>query len=292
MIQVLGRNLALAAGKLMIISVVIFLILQTSEYLDVNLSFAEFFQAIFSGRLMQNTAQTGIPDLKLAFLYSATTLVLALILSYGFGGALGILLGRYRMAWTQILGHVFVSIALAIPAFWVSYIILYYTIRDWGIFIGGEIQLEAGADWFSSFIGKCLLLAIPLSLSGMAFVSRQVSQTLLHAFPERSLTSSRSLGITQRMIFDTVFSAVIWRPVLRSFPFLLSLFLSVLIVTETAFFVPGFGYAVYKAASTPDLQSLAVLSLWVTIMLIIANLIVDIIIEMIDNRQHAAPETE
>ena len=291
MIQLIGRNLALALGKLLLLSVGIFLILQSAANYDNELSFLEFFKSIFSGRLVGESA-TELPPLEPAFLYSITTLVLALLLSYGFGVPLGLLLGRYRMAWTQVLGHVLISVALAIPAFWVGYVVLYYTITEWRVLIIGETTVaDVGRN---AYIGKCLLLAIPLSLSGIAIVGRQVFQTLINAFPEDSILSSRSQGITQRMIFDTVTAAVISRPLLRSFPLLLSLFLSVLIVIETTFLVPGFGFAVYKAAeqAKSDLQSLAVLSLWVTIMLLVAHLIVDILIEMIDHRQPATPDTE
>ncbi len=290
MIPVLGRNFAFAAGRLLLLSVLIFVILSSEGTYDTNLSFVAFFRAMFSGRLMSDPALTGMTPLLPAFFYSITILSLALILSYGFGAPLGIVLGRYRMIWTQILGHSFISIALAIPAFWVAYVVLYYTITGLGIYIGGEAtQVERIS---TTYIGKCLLLAIPLSLSGIAIVARQVSQTLVSAFPEESLKSSRSLGITQRMIFDTVMISVIWRPLLRSFPFLLSLFLSVLIVIETAFFVPGFGYAVYEAAQQSDLQRLAVLSLWITTALLAANLLVDIVTEIIDAGHPAAPEID
>ncbi len=286
MIQVLGRNLALGAAKLLLLSVLIFAILNHGDTYDTSLSFLAFFKAMFSGRLVDDPALTGMTPLLPAFFYSITILGLALVLSYGFGAPLGIVLGRYNMAWTQIIGHTFISIALAIPAFWVAYVALYYTITDWGIYIGGEAtQVEQIS---TTYIGKCLLLAIPLSLSGIAVVARQVSQTLTNAFPPDSLKSSRALGITQRMIFDTVMMTVIWRPLLRSLPFLLSLFLSVLIVIETAFFIPGFGYAVYEAAEQSDLQRLAVLSLWITTSLLVTNIIVDIIIEFIDQGHPAA----
>lgn len=290
MIQVLGRNLALGAAKLLLLSVLIFVILSQDTTYDTSLSFLGFFKAMFSGRLMSDPALTGMTPLLPALVYSVTILALALILSYGLGVPLGIVLGRYRMVWTQVLGHSLISIALAIPAFWVAYVVLYYTITDWGIYIGGEATQIEKID--TIYIGKCLLLAIPLSLSGIAFVARQVSQTLVNAFSAGSLKSARSLGITQRMIFDTVMTTVIWRPLLRSFPFLFSLFLSVLIVIEKAFFVPGFGYAVYEAAEQSDLQRLAVLSLWISTALLAANMLVDIVVEFIDEGHPAAPEVE
>jgi ABC-type dipeptide/oligopeptide/nickel transport system permease component len=79
---------------------------------------------------------------------------------------------------------------------------------------------------------------------------------------------------------------------LRSLPFLLSLFLSVLIVTETAFFIPGFGYSIFKAAKESDLQSLAVLSLWTSTALLTANTFVDVLAEWIETRRSISPETE
>ena len=292
MIQLIAKHAFLAAARLLVLCVVIFLILRSAEsYYDKDLSFVEFIEAMFSGRLVRAPGLTGLPPLATAFLYSLTTLTAALLLSYGFGGPLGVVLGRYRMAWAQIIGHVIISIALATPAFLVAYVVLYVSIADWGIFIGGDYALSAGASP-RAFAGQCLLLAIPLSLPGIALIARQVSQAVFNAFPEGSLRAFRSLGITQRMLFDTVIISAIWSPLLRSLPFLLSLFLSVLIVTETAFFIPGFGYSIFKAAKESDLQSLAVLSLWTSTALLTANTFVDVLAEWIETRRAISPETE
>jgi oligopeptide transport system permease protein len=292
MIQLIAKHAFLAAARLLVLCVVIFLILRSAEsYYDKDLSFVEFIEAMFSGRLVRAPGLTGLPPLPTAFLYSLTTLTAALLLSYGFGGPLGVVLGRYRMAWAQIIGHVIISIALATPAFLVAYVVLYVSIADWGIFIGGDYALSAGASP-RAFAGQCLLLAIPLSLPGIALIARQVAQAVFNAFPEGSLRAFRSLGITQRMVFDTVIISAIWSPLLRSLPFLLSLFLSVLIVTETAFFIPGFGYSIFKAAKESDLQSLAVLSLWASTALLTANTFVDVLAEWIETRRAISPETE
>ncbi len=291
MIPLLAKHTLLAFARLLVLCVTIFLILRSAgSYYDRDLSFVEFFQAMFSGRLVRNPGLTGLPPLETAVSYSFTTLTAALVLSYGFGGPLGVALGRYRTPWAQIPGHIVISVALAVPAFLVAYVVLYHSVARWGIFIGGEAA--AGSEEGSrAFIGQCLLLAIPLSLSGIAFIARQVSQAVFHAFPEPSLRASRSLGITQRMLFDTVIASVVWSPLLRALPFLFSLFLSILIVTETAFFIPGFGYSIFKAAKESDLQSLAVLSLWASTALLAANAFADVLVEWIDTRQ-PAPASE
>jgi ABC-type dipeptide/oligopeptide/nickel transport system permease component len=292
MIHLLAKHFLLTTGRLLVLCVAIFLILRSAEtYYDRDLSFVEFIQAVFSGRLVRAPGLTGLPPLPTAFLYSMTTLILALVLSYGFGGPLGIVLGRYRMTWAQVLGHMVISVALATPAFLVAYVVLYLSISDWGIFIGGETALAAGSSP-RAFAGQCLLLAVPLSLPGIAIIARQVAQTVFNAFPEGSLRAFRSLGITQRSLFDTVIASAIWTPLLRALPFLLSLFLSVLIVTETAFFIPGFGYSIFKAAKESDLQSLAVLSLWSSTALLVANSFVDVLVEWLDSRTPSLADTK
>lgn len=292
MIPVAGRNLVIAAGRLLLLSLVIFTLLSPVDGgLVTNLSFVDFFKAAFSGRLVEDGAIAGLPPLRPALLYSATSLFWALAFSYGMGLPLGMLLGRYRMVWVQVLGHALLSVAMAIPAFWVGYMVLYVSITDWGIFIGGAPKIE-GEGWLSELMAKSLLIGVPLSLSGIALVARHVSQTLVHAFPETTILFARSAGLAPRMIFDRVMGSVIWRPLLCSFPHLCTLFLSVLIVVETAFFVPGFGYSVYKAAKESDLQSLAVLSLWVTAGLVLCNFVVDVLIELIDSRHPPSSQAE
>jgi len=291
MVQIISRNLVLSLAKLLVLSVGIFLILRSAAYYDADFSFLEFCRSMVSGRLLDHFAVSGLPPLHTSVPYSLTTLLLALLLSYGVGAPLGVLLGRYRMAWTQFLGHVFMGVALAVPAFWIAYLVLYYSIMEYGVFIGGEIA-PAATNQFGSYISRCLLLAVPLSLSGIAFVARQVFQTLFNAFPPGSILAARATGISQRMMFDSVGIAVVWRPLLRTFPFLLSLFISVLVVIETAFFVPGFGYSLYRAAEQSDLQSLAVLSLWAIMVLLAANLVVDVMLELIDARHPANPDPE
>jgi len=99
MIQLLAKHALLAAARLLLLCVVIFLILRSGgELYDRDLSFVEFFQAMFSGRLVRAPGLTGLPPLPTAFLYSLTTLTGALLLSYGFGGPLGVVLGGYQDA--------------------------------------------------------------------------------------------------------------------------------------------------------------------------------------------------
>jgi len=286
MIPLLAKHSLMALARLLLLCVAIFLILRSAgAYYDRDLSFMQFFPAMFSGRLVRDPALTGLPPLREAFAYSFTTVMAALGLSYGFGGPLGVALGRYRSVWTQVPGHLVVSIALATPAFVVAYGVLYQSVSSWGIFIGGEGAAAPGGGGMRGFIGQCLLLAIPLSLSGIALIARGVSQAVFQAFPEPALRASRSLGITQRTLFDPVIASVVWAPLLKALPFLLSLFLSILIVTETVYFVPGFGYAIFKAAKESDLQSLAVLSLWTSTALLVANAFVDLLLEWIDARE-------
>lgn len=290
MIPAVGKHLGIAAARMLCLSVLIFLILKsTGAHLSADLSFVEFLKATFSGRLVNDPARAGLPPLRPALLYSAAALLWALVFSYGTGLPLGILLGRYRMVWVQVFGHMAISVAMAVPAFWVAYVVLYGSITQGGIFIGGAPKME-GDGWLEELVAKSLLLGVPLSLSGVGYVARQVSQTLLQAFPEKAYLFARSAGLTPRAMFDMVLGSVIWRPLLRSFPLLCSLFLSSLVVVETAFFVPGFGYAVFKAAKESDLQSLAVLSLWVTTGLLAANFVVDVLIELIDAKHPPSPD--
>lgn len=290
MIPVIGKHLGIAAGRMLFLSGLIFLILKSAgAHVAVDLSMVEFLKATFSGRLVGDPSRAGLPPLRPALLYSAAALLWALVFSYGLGLPLGILLGRYRMAWTQVLGHTAISVAMAVPAFWVAYVVLYSSITQAGIFIGGAPKLE-GEGWLEELVAKGLLLGVPLSLSGVAYVGRQVSQTLLQAFPEKSYLFARSAGLMPRAMFDMVLGSVVWRPVLRSFPLLCSLFLSALVAVETAFFVPGFGYAIFKAAKESDLQSLAVLSLWVTTGLLAVHCLVDALIELIDAKHPPSPD--
>jgi ABC-type dipeptide/oligopeptide/nickel transport system permease component len=291
-IPILGKNLAIAGGRLLLLSVVIFLILDsTGAYVEADLSFLDFLKSTFSGRLVEGPSAGGLPPLRPALLYSSSTLLWALVFSYGFGLPMGLVLSRYRSLWTQVAGQAAISVALAIPAFWVAYVVLYYAIHEWGIFIGGEPELQ-GDGWRSELVAKSLLLAIPVSLSGFAVVARQVALTLSRAFPQPTLLFARSMGLNRRTPFDDATGPLIWRPVLPAFPYLCSIFLSILIAAETAFFVPGFGYAVFKAAQESDLQRLAVLSLWVSTALLLANFVVDVLIEMIDSRHPASPIQE
>jgi len=102
-----------------------------------------------------------------------------------------------------------IGVALATPAFLVAYVVLYVSIHDWGVFIGGEAALVSGGGP-RAFAGQCLFSRFRSTLPGIALIARQVSQTVFNAFPEGSLRALRSLGITQRMIFDTVIISAIW----------------------------------------------------------------------------------
>jgi peptide/nickel transport system permease protein len=207
------------------------------------------------------------PTVKLAF----ASLVLMLLLSL----PLGILSAVYQNRWIDYLVRGITFLGVSIPSFWVGLILL----RVFGVNLRW-VPVSGGSTDFKSLIMPALTLAFSMS----AKYTRQVRTAVLDELRKDYVTGARMRGLSE--------SKILWRHVLPNamLPLvtLLGLSLGNLLggttVVEIIYNWPGMGSMAVKAISCRDYPLVQGYVLWIALLYLGINLLVDISYRRLDPR--------
>jgi peptide/nickel transport system permease protein len=199
---------------------------------------------------------------------------LAILLSVAAGVPLGIAAARRAGSRFDDGVTLFATLGLAMPAFWFGMIAA----------LVFAIQLNLlPATGFATFqqaglrtLSYSVLPAVALGLSGIAEVARQVRSAMVEVLNEPFVRSARASGLPER--------AVVWRhalknagvPALTVVGLLVNRLVGAAVVIEAVFGIPGIGQLIMQAVVQNDLQMLQAAVLAIAVLVLLANLAVDI----------------
>ena len=207
------------------------------------------------------------PTLKLA----VASMVLMLVVSI----PLGIVSAVYQNKWPDYLVRGITFLGVSIPSFWIGLILLSFfgvTLR-WVTVSGGNTDFKS-----------LILPAVTLAAAMSAKYTRQVRITILDELRQDYVTGARMRGIKE--------STILWKHVLPNamLPLVtllgLSLgnFLGGTTVVEIIYNWPGMGSMAVKAISCRDYPLVQGYVLWIAILYMVINLIVDLSYRYLDPR--------
>lgn len=207
------------------------------------------------------------PTLQLALL----SLLIMIIISI----PLGILSAVYRNRWIDYVVRAFTFIGVSIPNFWLGLILL----SIFGVRLRW-VSVAGGTTDFKSVILPAVTLAIAMS----AKYTRQVRTAVLEELNQDYVTGARMRGIKE--------TTILWRHVLpnATLPLvtLLGLSLGSLLggtaVVEIIYNWPGMGSMAVKAISCRDYPLVQGYVLWIALLYMGINLIVDLSYYYLDPR--------
>ncbi|MDR1040705.1 MAG: ABC transporter permease [Deltaproteobacteria bacterium] len=219
----------------------------------------------------QPVRQTLMEHLTATALLAVASLAVMLVVSM----PAGILAAVKRNSWTDYLIRVISFMGISMPGFWVGLMLLYI----FGLKFG----------WFpiaSTVMGpKTLILpSLTLAISMSSKYVRQVRTAVLEELSQDYVLGARALGISERVI--------LWRQVIPNalLPLitLLGLSLGSLLggtaVVEIVFSWPGLGKLAVESISLRDYPMVQGVVLWMALIYLGVNLIVDISYTWIDPR--------
>ena len=207
------------------------------------------------------------PTLMLA----VASMVLMLVVSI----PLGIVSAVYQNKWPDYLVRGITFLGVSIPSFWIGLILLSFfgvTLR-WVTVSGGNTDFKS-----------LILPAVTLAAAMSAKYTRQVRITILDELRQDYVTGARMRGIKE--------STILWKHVLPNamLPLvtLLGLSLGNLLggttVVEIIYNWPGMGSMAVKAISCRDYPLVQGYVLWIAILYMVINLIVDLSYRYLDPR--------
>jgi len=267
--------------------------------------YGRYVGGLFRGDLGESSA-TGRPVLQdfLQRLPATLELTLAsLILAVLIGVPLGVLSAVHRDTIVDHLGRIVGVAGVAMPTFWTGLLFIYvfFYVVGWappplgrlasglspptsitGLYV---IDSLLTANWPAlwSSLGQLALPAFTLAFSVMAPLARMVRATMLEILQSDYITAAWAAGLPRRRVIgDALRNALI--PVITTIGVVFGFLMAGNAVVETVFAWPGIGHYAVTALMTKDSGPIQSFVLFVAIMYVIVNLVVDLLSGLVDPR--------
>lgn len=260
--------------------------------------FITYVTAIFHGDLGKSFAFYPTPVNSLIGQSLPWTLALqipAIFLGWIIGNVLGAVAAYKGGGWDK---SVFTTSLLfsSVPYYCLSIILLYVGAIILGIFpVGGAYPLgtSPGLNWeFISSCGQYYLLPflslLLINIGGQAVGMRSMA---IYELGSDYVNYSRSLGIGDRKMTTYIFRNAML-PQITGLALSIGAMVGGALITELVFSYPGMGYLLFNAISASDYSVIQGVTLIITVAVLAANYLVEVLYGFIDPRIRAAKSGE
>lgn len=214
----------------------------------------------------------------------------ALLVGWILGNGLGAIAAYLRKGMDTVVLPIFMFIS-NIPSFGLAFLMIYLFHVKWGLApSGGGYAYDLIPAFTPEFVSSVLThyqmpfwTMVLISIGGQAIGMRSMSIYELNA---DYVKYSRFLGIKDGKIITYVFRNAML-PQITGLAMSFGTSIGGNLVAEMVFNYPGIGSTMFKAISTRDYPLLSGCTLMITIMVLIANLVVEILYGIIDPRVKA-----
>ena len=216
----------------------------------------------------------------------------AVIISFVLGTGLGVIATWKRGGWLDsVLPPVLVLLG-AFPYFWLAMVLLYVL----GFVLGAFPLRHAYSDSLApAFSGEFILSVLHhMALPAMAIVIASVGgwmlsmrSTMVGILAEDYITMANAKGLSQKRIMFHYAARNALLPNVTGFGMALGFVLSGSLLTEIVFSYPGQGYLLIQAVRNQDYPLMQGIFLTITLAVLGANLLVDILYVWLDPRTRA-----
>ena len=233
------------------------------------------------GRSMWNKAPIS-EEIWARFPISAQLAIMAIIIGFSAGLALGVVSALNHDTWIDNVARVIAINQLAIPSFWQGLMIILFTVRlfNWMPPLGYH------PIWQDPVISLKQLI-FPAAVVGsnlMAIVARMTRSTMLEVMREDYVRTARAKGLTNRVVIVRHIMRNAMIPVVTIVSLSFGGLLNGTVVMETVFSVPGLGLYLIQAIVVRDYTVTQALVFFFAAIFIAINLLVDIMYGWLDPR--------
>ena len=210
------------------------------------------------------------------------------VIGFVIGTGLGMLAGWKRGTWLDSLVPVTTFLS-SIPYFWFAIIIvLIFAITLHWFPLSGGYSVEQTIGFNSGFIGSAVYYAVlpattivVTSIGGWLISMRNMMVTTMS---EDYVRLAEAKGLSRRRIMYKYAARNAMLPSLSGFAMSLGFVIGGSIVTEVVFNYPGIGTVLFKAAQGADYPLMSAIFLLITVLVLIANLLADVVYVFLDPR--------
>ena len=231
-----------------------------------NLMHGEFGVSLKNGREISAIIGESFPiSAKLGLLAAAFAIVAGIVL--------GSTAALMRNRWPDRLIVFFITLITAMPSFVVATLLLYFFCMK----LGWVSAFSAGSN-------MVLLPVVALSMSPMAYITRLTKTSMLDALGQDYIRTAKAKGVSQlKVIFiHGLRNALI--PVITYVGPMIAGILTGSMVVESIFNIGGLGSKFVSAITNRDYTLIMATTIFLAVIMVIANLITDIIYKVVDPR--------
>jgi peptide/nickel transport system permease protein len=229
--------------------------------------------------------------------------ILAVLLSAIVGISFGTLAAFFRDRLPDQILRVVSLVGVSMPVFWLALVAFYFLSFRFGIFPGigrltpgtpmpprvtGMVTVDAllagDIETFRDGLGHLLLPALVLAAYTVSLLTRFTRSAVLEVLNEDFVRSARAKGLRGITIVARHVLRAALAPIITVAGVLFGSILSGTVLVETIFSWPGIGQYAFRSATNLDLPSIMGVSLFVAVIYISINFIVDVLYSVIDPR--------
>jgi peptide/nickel transport system permease protein len=218
---------------------------------------------------------------------------LSTIISFILGIGLGMFAGWRRGSWLDNLIPV-TTMFQAVPYFWLALILVLVFTRYTHVFpFAGGYDSNAGIlpGFTAAFIGSAIyhgvLPALTIVLSSIGGWMLGMRNMMVSTLSEDYILTAEAKGLKPRRVRMTYAARNAVLPSLSGFAISLGFVVAGSIVTEQVFSYPGIGQLLFTSVSNDDYALMQGIFLVISLSVLVANLIIDLLYALIDPRTRA-----
>ncbi len=199
-------------------------------------------------------------------------------LAFGFALFFGVLLGALSAlranTWVDYSAMFFSNVGFAIPSFMLATLFIYFFALEWGL-----VPTSGWTTWQSK-----ILPVVALGIGPMAAFARLVRGTMLETMQQDYIRTARAKGLRWRRVVGLHVLRNSLIPVVTAAGPTLGFLITGSFVIEQIFAIPGIGRYYVTAVQARDYSVVMGLTVLLAVIVIIANLVVDILYGFLDPR--------
>jgi peptide/nickel transport system permease protein len=207
---------------------------------------------------------------------------LALLLSIGIGVPAGLLSAAFRNSWIDHAARLLTLVSLSLPSFWLGLmLIIFFSLWLNLLPIVGYEPITRG---FWKAIPFLVLPSLSLGAYLAALLTRLTRSSMLEVLNQDYVRTARAKGLGDRVVLmrHALRNALI--PIVTVIGINVGILLGGSAVIETVFVLPGVGQLVVRSLYNRDLPVIQGLILYVAVIYVLVNLLVDVIYTYLDPR--------
>ena len=216
----------------------------------------------------------------------------ATVISFLLGTVLGVVAGWRRGGWLDRSLPAFTFLQ-ATPYFFLALIVIQLFAITWRLFPFGQgyaLGLSPGFNWpfISSAVYHSILPALTIIATSMAGWMLQMRNVMITTISEDYVLVAQAKGLSPRRVMFTYAARNAILPNIAGFALSLGFVVAGALVMEIVFSYPGIGLTLYNAVTSDDYPVLQGIFLVISLAVLLASLLSDLIYVLADPRTRTA----